>query len=202
MNSYSFFVIIAYLLGAIPCGYILGRIKGVDLRAHGSGNIGATNASRVLGKRLGFITFALDLLKGALAVLLPTLIAKDAFSPLALLDLQPVLALAATLGHCTSPFLKFKGGKGVATAFGSFLIITPVPALLAIILFGMTFKLSRYVSLSSIIAATIFPVLVYIDIYRHYSEITWMMAVLTCALIISRHRENIRRLLAGTENKK
>ncbi len=184
-------VIAAYLLGSIPTGLLLGKALGVDIRTAGSGNIGATNVYRTLGKKIGIMTLAGDCLKG----LIPVLAAKflgfhDGWIALT--------GLAAFLGHVFTIFLGFKGGKGVATALGVFLGVSPaaVPAALAIFL--LVLWKWRYVSLASISAAAAMPVIV--TLVEHRSLIT-VMAIIIAAVVIQKHKENIDRLKAGTESK-
>ncbi len=212
------FILIAIVSGSIPFGLIIARARGVDIRKHGSGNIGATNVARVLGFKLGLICFVLDVLKG----LIPTLAAGGAmhllhgsFIP------QPIardqawwwlaVVIACVLGHMFSPFIGFKGGKGVATGLGGLLGLWPylgVPALGALVLWVITAAIWRYVSLASCVAALSLPAWVFIssrlasgmsggvDLLPFYI-VTAAMGV----LIVIRHRANIQRLLAGTENR-
>ena len=125
MISFVFVCVGAFFLGAIPVGYLVGRYHGVDVRSVGSGNIGATNVGRTLGKRAGAVTFVLDSLKGVAAVFLPLLVTND---PGNLDSLQPITGLLSLFGHCYSPFLNFRGGKGVATGFGMFVALSPIAA--------------------------------------------------------------------------
>lgn len=182
----------AYLLGSVPTGLLLARAFGdVDIRTAGSGNIGATNVYRTLGKKLGLLTLVGDCLKG----LLPVLAAR-------MLHLDPswvaAVGLAAFLGHIYTVFLGFKGGKGVATGLGVFLGISPVSILAAFIVFALVLFRWRYVSLASIAAAAVVPSLV--AFFEKTPSYT-LMALLVAALIIWRHRENIRRLRDGTESR-
>lgn len=184
--------VIAYLLGSIPNGLIFGKlIWGVDLRQHGSHNIGATNAWRTLGKVPGFIIFLLDFLKGFLSVYIAM---KLAGTPLAMV----LAAIFAIVGHSASLFLHFKGGKGVATGLGVIVMLMPVPALIVFLIWLAVVKLSGYVSLASIIAAVFVPILAYVmDFPTEYV----VFSVLAAALVIVRHHANITRLLNGTESK-
>lgn len=182
----------AYLLGSVPTGLLLAKAFGdIDIRTTGSGNIGATNVYRTLGKKLGVMTLVGDCLKG----LLPVLAAK-------LLHLESpwiaAVALAAFLGHIYTVFLGFKGGKGVATALGVFLGISPLSVLAALAVFVGVLARWRYVSLASIAAAAVVPSLV--AFFEKTAAYT-LMALLVAALVIWRHRENIQRLRAGTESR-
>ncbi|MCC6220810.1 MAG: glycerol-3-phosphate 1-O-acyltransferase PlsY [Deltaproteobacteria bacterium] len=193
-------ITIAFLLGAIPFGYIVGRLKGVDIRKHGSGNIGATNASRILGKKLGAITLLLDAAKGALASSLWRL---SFFAPagyLSSFNFPLCLGFAAILGHCFSPFLRFRGGKGVATALGVYIVSMPFFCLLSLAVFAIAYLTTGYVALGSILAASSLPIML-LAIPNNYPPYTLIFAFLSCVVIIIRHRENVARLLNGTEKK-
>jgi len=184
-------VVFAYLLGSIPTGYIIGLMAGVDVRASGSGNVGATNVARVVGKREGIMTLLGDAGKG----LLPVLIASVAgLTP----EWVAAAGVAAFLGHVFPVFLKFKGGKGVATALGVFLGIVPLATLLLIGVFAAVVFATRMVSLSSLAAAVLAPVVVWLLAYpRAFVAASTLVAI----VIILRHRANIGRLIAGTEPK-
>jgi glycerol-3-phosphate acyltransferase PlsY len=190
-------LLISFLLGAVPFGLVLSRYKsGVDLRTMGSGNIGATNVARTLGLKMGLMTLALDLAKGLAAVLAARLLFETA-DTLGLL-LPSLAGLAAFLGHIFSPFLKFKGGKGVATALGVCLGLTPwaVPPALAV--FVIVVVAWGYVSAGSLSAAITVPPAAWLLGYPWYC---WGTAALMVAVVFIRHRENIGRLLKGQENK-
>jgi acyl phosphate:glycerol-3-phosphate acyltransferase len=184
-------VLIAYLLGSVPTGYILGSLAGVDVRQAGSGNVGATNVARVVGKRHGIFTLIGDAAKG----FIPVIIALNLnFSPLA----TACVGIAAFLGHVYSVFLRFKGGKGVATALGVFLALAPWATLVLIMIFAAVFLATRIVSLSSMISAASAPLVLWISSY----PALWVwMSFFIAAMIVLRHRENIQRLLSGTEPK-
>jgi acyl phosphate:glycerol-3-phosphate acyltransferase len=185
------FVIAAYLVGSIPTGLLLGKAFGVDIRTTGSGNIGATNVYRTLGRTVGIMTLVGDCLKG----LIPVLVAKWMGFP----DLGvAVVGLAAFVGHVYTVFLGFKGGKGVATALGVFLGLSPLAVLAALAIFVGVLLKWRYVSLGSIVAAAAMPVIVAVLDPR--VTIVAVTALISC-LVIQKHRENIRRLQAGTESK-
>lgn len=186
-------IIIAYLTGSIPVGIIVARFfGGRDITKEGSRNIGATNVIRVVGKKAGIITLVGDILKGVLPLLLSFKIAGNA--P----DVLSFVALAAFLGHLYPLFNHFKGGKGVATALGVFLVLTPLAALIASIVFGITLYICRYVSLSSIIAALSIPILVGIFSFS-YAYI--FLSLVIGGLIIFRHNANIKRLFNHEENR-
>jgi glycerol-3-phosphate acyltransferase PlsY len=205
MSLYIATAIIAYLLGSIPFGYILVRIfRGGDVRESGSGNIGATNVARS-SLALGALTLLLDGTKGLLAVtagsLLAASAARDAAARLPLYPFAAIAAIFAVLGHMFPVWLKFRGGKGVATSVGVFLALAPKTLLIACALFVALVAAFRYVSLGSIIAAAAFPLLAYgLHDYRSSPEILAAICLIA-VLVISKHRENIRRLLAGTENR-
>ena len=183
-------IIGAYLLGSIPTGLLLAKAFGVNIRETGSGNIGATNVYRTLGRRVGIMTLIGDCLKG----LIPVLIARQLQLPEIWLA---AAGLAAFLGHVYTIFLGFKGGKGVATALGVFLGISPYSVLAALLIFVLTLVKWRYVSLASITAAAAIPLLVALI---EKKELLIAMSVVIAALVIYKHRENIRRLRSGTEN--
>jgi len=181
----------AYLLGSVPTGLLLAKAAGVDIRATGSGNIGATNVYRTLGRTVGVLTLVGDCLKG----LLPILAARY----LGLTDAWIAAAgLAAFLGHVYTIFLGFKGGKGVATALGVFLGVSPLAVLFAVAIFALLVWKWRYISLGSISAAAAMPILVALLDRRPQLVV---MTVVVAALVIWKHKENIGRLRAGTESR-
>ena len=184
-------LICAYLLGSVPTGLLLARAFGVNIRETGSGNIGATNVYRTMGRKIGILTLVGDCLKG----LIPVLVAKW-------LDLPDVwvaaIGLAAFLGHVYTVFLRFKGGKGVATALGVFLGTTPLSLLGALAVFVLVLYRWRYVSAASMAAALVVPIIVTISTGK--PELIAMSSAIA-AIVIFRHRENIARLRAGTESK-
>jgi glycerol-3-phosphate acyltransferase PlsY len=195
-------VIVSYLLGSIPSGYLLIRLfRHQDIRSVGSGNIGATNVLRSGGKRLGAATFLIDVLKGSAAVGLGVLIAALLDPSASPRNMEALAALFAVLGHTFPVWLRFKGGKGVATAFGVFLVAAPWAALAAIAVFAVVLRLSRYVSLASILGAASFPLFAWITVSgdRPFFFIDVQFAV--ALIIIVKHHQNIRRLLAGTESR-
>jgi acyl phosphate:glycerol-3-phosphate acyltransferase len=192
----------AYLLGSIPIGYLLVRLfRHQDIRTVGSGNIGATNVLRSGGKGLGAATFALDVIKGAAAVGLGALVASSLLPTVPERSVEALAALFAVLGHMFPIWLRFKGGKGVATGFGVFLVAAPLAALSAITLFAIILALTRYVSLASIVGAASFPVFAWFMV--HGQRPTFFIAVqaIVALLIIVKHHPNIRRLMAGNEHR-
>jgi glycerol-3-phosphate acyltransferase PlsY len=192
--------VLSYLLGSIPFGYLLVRIlRGEDIRQSGSGNIGATNVSRK-SRILGVLTLFLDALKGTAAVALSYKLADRAVA-IPTHEQLALAALFAVIGHMVPVWLKFRGGKGVATALGSFVLIAPKAVLVAAVIFVAVVAISRYVSLGSIIAVAAFPFLAWIIGQFHLPPMGLAMMSFASLLIIARHHQNIRRLLAGTENR-
>lgn len=190
--------IVAYFLGSIPFGLILTRLAGGgDVRKVGSGNIGATNVARAAGTLAGLFTLALDVGKGAAAVLLAERLSNSSAT------WMMIAAFAALLGHCFPVWLKFKGGKGVATAAGTFLVLSPAACLAAVILFLLVVIFWRYVSLGSISAAAAMPLLIYLLWAPHHAPpLTITLGVVASAvLIIFKHRGNLQRLVQGVEPK-
>lgn len=189
-------VVIAYLLGSIPTGYlIVKKLKGIDIRQTGSGSTGATNVKRIMGTKWFFTVMLLDALKGALAVL----IAVNYFDFIDYRGLSPVLAAtAAIVGHSKSIFLGFTGGKSVATGVGTILALCWPVGLIIAAIWGTVTYLSKYVSLGSVIAISMAPVLMFL--FDQNLCYIWF-AALGAIYVILMHRENIKRLIAGTENK-
>ena len=180
----------AFLIGGVPFGLILGMLlHGVDVRTRGSGNIGATNVARVLGWKLGVATLVLDAAKGALPMLW---VAHHFEQPW----LLPVAGLFAILGHCYSPWLEFQGGKGVATAAGVMWVVSPRATLLALICWGAAYGLTRKSSVGALTAI----LAVQIGL-RIFMPGWWVFGLLVAAVLLLRHRENLQRLVAGTELK-
>ena len=191
----------AYLLGSIPFGYILVRLfLNEDIRAKGSGNIGATNVVRSGAKKLGALTFLLDACKGFVAVWLAS---RIFFVPgvaiIPLHNAEALAALCAILGHIYTVFLRFKGGKGVATAFGVFLALAPLAAATSLGVFIIVFTLSKYVSLSSILAAIAFTPAALLLPHAPYGPSLTAVVFLVPIIVIAKHHQNIARLLKGTE---
>jgi glycerol-3-phosphate acyltransferase PlsY len=192
----------AYLLGSIPVGYLLVRLfKRQDIRTVGSGNIGATNVLRSGGKGLGAATFILDALKGALAVWLASVIAVHVLPMVPQRNVEALAALFAVLGHMFPVWLRFRGGKGVATGFGVFVVAAPVAALASITVFAIILALTRYVSLASILGAASFPVFAWFTVRGPRPAFFIAVQIVVALLIIIKHHPNIRRLLAGNENR-
>jgi glycerol-3-phosphate acyltransferase PlsY len=202
-------IICAYLLGSVPFGLIIAKAHGKDLRSIGSGNIGATNLSRALGRKWAYFCFLLDVLKG----LIPMLVACRFISAqpgIAELFLWLVIGCAAVLGHIFPAYIRFKGGKGVATSFGIALGLWPyytVCAAVAFVVWLVTVLVWRYISLGSIVASVAFSVTLVLAIALNSSwDFANLWPLLTAAsvipvIVIVRHRENIKRIIAGTENK-
>jgi glycerol-3-phosphate acyltransferase PlsY len=186
-------VLASYLLGGVPFALIAGRWKGIDLRTHGSGNLGATNAIRVLGKGLGIPVLLLDLLKGVgAAAVLPMF-----FGPFE----EPgrlVCGAAAVAGHVFSPFLRFRGGKGVATAGGAFLALAPAATGIVFLVFLVALLIGRFVSLASVLAAVALPMALG---SLGASRLMLGAGIVIAGLVVFRHRQNLSRLRAGTESR-
>ena len=194
--------VVAYLLGSIPFGYILVRVfRRQDIRSVGSGNIGATNVIRSGAKGLGAATFALDTLKGCTAVWLGGLIASHLAPEMAPRNAEAVAALFAVIGHMFPVWLGFRGGKGVATGFGVFLVAAPWAALSAIGLFFVVLAISRFVALASILGAASFPIFAWFLVGGDRPLLFIAVQIAVALLIIVRHHQNIRRLMAGSEHK-
>ena len=185
-------ILSSFFLGSIPFGYLLGLLKGVDIRRHGSGNVGATNVARVLGKKYGVIVYILDFLKG----FIPTFLAAKLFG----IDswITALVGLAAVLGHMFSPFLGFRGGKGVATASGVLFGISPLLGFIVLAVWFLTFKRSGYVSLGSIVAA-LFSIFL-VGVLNYPFPIKFLVTI-TAVLILVKHKSNLERLMEGRELK-
>lgn len=191
--TFALTLLVCYLIGAIPTGVILTRLAGLgDIRQAGSGNIGATNVYRVAGRRLGVLTLVGDALKG----LVPMVVAMTAFD-FTETELG-LVALALFLGHCFPVYLRFKGGKGVATGLGIYLVLAPIPVAGALTIFAAVLWKWRYISLASIVAALMVPFLFYL---LEGSIPLFLASLAISSLVVARHRSNIERLLAGTENR-
>jgi glycerol-3-phosphate acyltransferase PlsY len=193
-------VVAAYLLGSIPTGYLLVRfVRKQDIRTVGSGNIGATNVLRSGAKGLGAATFLLDVLKGALAVWVGARLAAVGFPHLQPHAAEALAALCAVLGHMFPVWLGLRGGKGVATAFGVFLVLVPYAALGALAVFILVMALFRYVSLASILAAATFPLFAWLTAPWAHNYLVMAIIGIVSGLILVKHQQNILRLMAGTE---
>lgn len=184
-----FALVFAYLLGSIPTGFIVGSFSGVDVRQAGSGNVGATNVARVVGKRQGLITLLGDVAKGFIPVYLSAQLELG-------VTITALVALAAFLGHLYPVFLKFQGGKGVATALGVYLALAPMATVVLVFVFSVVAMASRVVSLASLIAAGFAPIAFWF--FSDPPFLIWL-SLLIGLLIMFRHRENIQRLLSGAE---
>jgi glycerol-3-phosphate acyltransferase PlsY len=194
--------VLGYLLGSFPTGYLVGRARGIDIRQHGSGNIGATNVMRTLGKKLGLLVFVCDALKGLLAVRVAGALVAGGT-----IDLPPhgvlagvIAAVACILGHNFPVWLGFRGGKGVATTAGVLLGLMPVAVAVAGVVWAAAFFALRYVSLASLLAALTLPLTVGLLWWSGHADMAlfWFSLAAT-VLAFWRHRSNIQRLLAGTE---
>ena len=195
-----FATVISYFLGSIPTAYIFGRLfKGVDIRQHGSGNVGATNAFRVLGKGPGVVVLLIDILKGVLATtLVPEMLELNKIWQYVL------LALIVVCGHNWTIFLNFKGGKGIATSFGVLIgltiqIATIRPVLIVtVVTWLVVFLLTGFVSLASVVAASFLPLVM---VMTNQSTAIVILGVVFCLFVVLRHRKNIKRLLKGEESR-
>ena len=203
MSTYVIAAIAGYLLGSVPFGYLLVRFfRKSDIRETGSGNIGATNVIRSGAKWLGIATLLLDAGKGAAAVLIGSALARHALAPPAVVvNASAVAGLAAILGHIFPIWLSFKGGKGVATGLGVFLALSPVATLASLAIFLIVFLSMRFVSLASILGAASFPLAAALLQRGLWTPAFAVCVILGPALIIVKHSENIRRLIAGTEHR-
>jgi len=196
--------LISFLIGSLPSGYLVGKYFGKDIRNEGSGNTGATNAARALGKKAGVVTLIADIFKGAIPASIPLFysfgqLQWSAGTANVVGDMQACFGLAAIVGHCYSPFLLFKGGKGVATTLGVFLMVAPIQAIVSVACFAMIVKQFRIVSLGSVVSIFFFAVLVVIGLPVSHGGLTKFVVMAVAALVISRHKENISRILEGTE---
>lgn len=192
---YAISIIVGLVLGSIPFGLLIARlVKGVDIREHGSGNIGATNVARVVGKGAGLLTFVLDVAKG----LLPALIFRATLG----VNTGILAGVGAIAGHIYSPFLKFRGGKGVATSLGVFVGLAPITSGVGFIVWMAFFLLFRWVSLASVAGALAVPAFLYFARHTQFSEFdsgVMMLALLATIAVLIRHRGNIARLIKGKE---
>jgi glycerol-3-phosphate acyltransferase PlsY len=201
--TYLVIALIAYLLGSIPFGYVLVRLfRKEDIREQGSGNIGATNVVRSGAKGLGALTFLLDALKGYVAVAAAAWVLDlHALQQVSLQSATAVAALAAIVGHIFPVWLGYKGGKGVATAFGVFVAVAWLPAVASLLVFIVVFALSRYVSLGSILGAAAFPVFAFLAPHFPYEASIIAVILIVPLIVVVKHRQNIDRLIHGTEHR-
>ena len=187
------FLVAAYLVGSVPFGYLIGRMRGVDVRTVGSKNIGATNVYRTVGKKWGVLAFFCDFLKG----FVPTLLAMR-FGGECGAHLPVCVGFACVVGHTLTVFMRFRGGKGVATAFGMLMALATVPVLIAFAVFVVAVWLSHYISVGSCLAATTIAVLVW---FFPATLLLRVLVTLLGAFIVYKHKSNLRRLAQGCENK-
>lgn len=198
-------IIISYLIGGIPFGYLIAVAKGIDIRTQGSGNIGATNVGRVLGKRYGLIIFFLDMLKGfAVVFLVPALVSSAVKLPTTTDNLLVILCgFCAVLGHAFPVYLRFSGGKAVATSFGVFIWLAPVSIAIAFGVWLLTVIVTRYVSLGSMLGSLSLVGAIVVVADSPFGDNIYLTAlsVAVAILIIIRHISNIQRIIAGTEKR-
>ena len=196
--------LVGYLFGSLPTGHLVGRFLGVDISKHGSGNIGATNVLRVLGRRWGYFVFFIDTLKGFLAVRAAFYLVQIAKIGVERIELVGILAaVTCILGHTFPIWLRFRGGKGVATSAGALLGLMPAAIVAIFFVWLIIFQLTRYVSLASIGAAVALPVVVGILILRKSVTDAALLyfSVIIAGVVIWRHRSNLKRLINGTERR-
>lgn len=200
--EYIVFLTLAYLIGSIPTAVLISKYYyGIDIREHGSGNAGATNSFRIMGKKAGIVVMLIDMLKGVLAVKLAYLSSLDPVTQKELIiNFQIGLGLCAILGHIFPIWAGFRGGKGVATLFGMILGIHPQAALLLAIVFVVMLVLTKYVSLSSMIASVSFPMLLFF-FFSEQEPMYKTFAIATACLVVLAHHKNIGRLIQGNESK-
>jgi glycerol-3-phosphate acyltransferase PlsY len=192
----------SYLLGSIPFGYVAGRIAGIDIRKHGSGNVGATNVIRTLGKTYGYPVFALDFTKGFAAVKVSVWAACRIQSQCDSAELFGILAaISSVVGHSFPVWLGFKGGKGVATSAGALMALSPLAALIGLAIWIVTLWLTRYVSVASIAAAGALPFVILITkrLSQDTGKLLFYSSICLAGVIIWRHRSNLSRLIRGRE---
>ncbi len=191
-------ILVAYLLGSVPTGFILSKLFGKsDIRGQGSGNIGATNVYRVAGKSAGILTLFIDVAKGAVATGVFSSYFYGRGVPLEFGTFRMIMALAAVAGHNWTPFLHFKGGKGVATSVGALLVLCPKILGFMVLVWGIVFAVTRIVSLASIVASVAFPLFV---VFLGDFKIT-LFSVILCIFSIFKHRANLSRLIQGSESR-
>lgn len=190
---YILIPIIGYFVGAIPFGLVIGKMVGADVRNEGSRNIGATNVSRVLGKKLGFLTLVCDCLKGYLPMLFAAMLLPESDSKVFFIALTGVMAV---IGHMFPVYLKFRGGKGVATGLGVFLYLSPISIVISLFVFVAAVAITGFVSAGSLLASGLIPLWLY---FLGASPVTIAAAACVALLIWIKHHENIKRLLQGNE---
>ena len=214
--AYIIVAVAAYLLGSIPTGYLMAWAKGIDIQKSGSGNIGATNAMRVLGKPAGIFVMLVDAAKGYVACALTPPLIWNWLDGLQLhftmgmarpfqdepmesqIQFHLLAGICAVLGHNYTCWLKFKGGKGIATTAGVYLALAPVALLIALAVFILSIVITRYVSVGSILSAAVLPLAVW---FTNENMVLRIVTIALCALAIYKHKSNIKRLMAGTESR-
>jgi len=202
MLSFAAVALLGYLLGSIPAGYLAGRIAGIDIRKVGSGNIGATNVTRRLGRRYGYFVFVVDLAKGTLAVCASVLLGRYVGTEMTTTQIYGIVgATCCVLGHVFPVWLGFKGGKGVATFAGALFGLMPLAAAIGVAVWVITFEVTRYVSIASITTAVLLPLTVLALTHARHTNGMALFYFTLClaAVVIFRHRSNLSRLLRGTE---
>ena len=202
MLSFAAVALLGYLLGSIPAGYLAGRIAGIDIRKVGSGNIGATNVTRRLGRRYGYFVFVVDFAKGTLAVCASVLLGRYVGTEMTTTQIYGIVgATCCVLGHVFPVWLGFKGGKGVATFAGALFGLMPLAAAIGVAVWVITFEVTRYVSIASITTAVLLPLTVLALTYARHTNGMALFYFTLClaAVVIFRHRSNLSRLLRGTE---
>jgi glycerol-3-phosphate acyltransferase PlsY len=202
--SYIAGIFLSYLLGSIPFGYLIAITKGIDIRTEGSGNIGATNVSRVLGRKYGLIIFFLDMFKAFAAVFFVPLLFSGIKFPTSPDNLLVILCgFSAILGHAFPVFLKFRGGKAVATCFGVFIWLAPIAVAISLGAWIVTILVSRYVSLGSMIGTLTLVGVVVLVVDSPFGDNIYLtlLSVAVTILVIAKHTSNIKRIISGTEKK-
>ncbi len=206
--AFWIFSLTAFLLGSVPTSYIFVRkIKGLDIRKEGSQNPGATNAARILGRKWGFLVFVIDVSKGYISAwLLPLILYHTNLAPeaLELLNIKGIgllFGIAAFLGHCYSPFLAFRGGKGVATALGVYAVVAPQALLLTLAVCAIIVAITRLISLASITGAILLPISILVFGWENPPWVVFAVTTILGSFVVFRHRSNIQRLIRGSEIK-
>jgi glycerol-3-phosphate acyltransferase PlsY len=202
MLTFASVLIVGYVLGSIPFGYLAGRLAGIDIRKKGSGNIGATNVVRVLGKLYGYPVFFLDFLKGLGAVKISLLITARVPPEWSSPEIFGIFAaVSSVIGHCFPVWLKFRGGKGIATSAGALFGLMPLATLVGLAVWIAVFWLTRYVSLASMAAAVALPLVIAIltRLKQGYGKALFYSSLCIAAVVIWRHHSNISRLIHGAE---
>jgi acyl phosphate:glycerol-3-phosphate acyltransferase len=202
MLTFAAVALLSYLLGSIPAGYLAGRMAGIDIRKAGSGNIGATNVTRTLGRHYGYSVFVVDFAKGALAVCVSILLARQVEPKPTSTEIYGIVAaICCVLGHVFPVWLGFKGGKGVATSAGALFGLMPLAAAIGTVVWVIIFEVTRYVSLASVATAMLLPLTVLGLTHARRTDGMALFYFTLClaAVVIFRHRSNLSRLLRGTE---